>query len=76
MPVSMLEQKFSLKCAQCGALGVPLRVDSQTPHTIVLALRCTACASTWTAKGDLPVFLAWVKPDRRRKMPDGTRVVH
>ena len=58
--------EFSLKCHRCAKLGVPLRVDSQTPTTIVIALRCNQCSVEWIANGDLPVFLAWVKPDRRR----------
>jgi hypothetical protein len=67
MSVSTIEPKFSLKCRHCGAAGVPVRVESQTTTTLVLALRCNACAVDWTTEGDLPVFLAWVKPDRRRK---------
>jgi hypothetical protein len=71
MPLNVMEHKFSLKCRQCGATGVPVRVDSQTPTTIVLAVRCRSCALEWTAEGHLPVFLAWVKPDRRRRTSAG-----
>jgi hypothetical protein len=67
MSVSTVEPRFSLKCRHCSANGVPVRVESQTMTTIVLALRCSACAMEWTTQGDLPVFLAWVKPDRRRR---------
>jgi hypothetical protein len=66
MAVAVLEPTFSLKCRQCGDIGVPLRVESQTATTIALALRCETCAVDWTTQGDLPVFLAWVKRDRRR----------
>ncbi len=66
MAIGVIDPKFSLKCRQCGDIGVPLRVESQTATTIVLALRCGVCALEWTTQGDLPVFLAWVKPDRRR----------
>lgn len=66
MAVTVLEPRLSLKCRQCGGVGVPLRVESQTATTIALALRCETCALEWTTRGDLPVFLAWVKRDRRR----------
>ena len=66
MQAETIESRFSLKCRKCAGLGVPLRVDSQTPAIIVIALRCSQCQVEWVAKGDLPVFLAWVKPDRRR----------
>jgi hypothetical protein len=62
-----IEQRFSLKCRNCEGLGVPLRVDLQAPTILVLALRCRMCGVEWVAKGDLPVFLAWVKPDRRQR---------
>ena len=64
---AIIHRNFSLKCRQCAAVGVPVRVDSQTPETIVLALQCLTCGLEWLTQGDLPVFLAWVKPDRRRK---------
>jgi len=73
MRVAAIQRKFSLRCEQCEAIGVPLRVESQTESTIALALRCSACAREWTTRGDLPVFLAWVKPDRRRH--DASKVV-
>ena len=63
-------RKFSLTCQQCGVTGVPVRVESQTPSTIALAIRCDACGHDWRAEGDLPAFLAWVKPDRRRAVRD------
>jgi hypothetical protein len=75
MQAETTERKFSLKCRQCAGLGVPLRVESQTPTTIVLALRCCVCGVEWIAEGDLPVFLAWVKPDRRRS-PRYPRPIH
>jgi hypothetical protein len=74
MRVGTLERKFSLRCEQCDAIGVPLRVESQTESTLALALRCSACSREWTTQGDLPVFLAWVKPDRRRR--DASTAVH
>ena len=52
----------------------------------MLALRCSACALDWTTQGDLPVFLAWVKPDPRletatpstrslnARLPEGNRL--
>ena len=71
----MIEPKFSLKCRQCAGMGVPLRVDAHTPATITIALRCSQCQVEWLAKGDLPVFLAWAKPDRRRH-PRSEKQVH
>jgi hypothetical protein len=70
MSVSINEPRFSLRCRHCNATGVPVRVESQTMTTLVLAVRCSACESEWTTQGDLPVFLAWVKPDRRRRERD------
>lgn len=58
--------RFSLKCQQCGTTGTPVRVESQTEAIIVLSVECPACAHVWTVEGDLPAFMTWLKPDRRR----------
>ena len=68
MAIESITKLLSLKCARCGTAGVPLRVESQINTTVVLAFHCHACAIEWTAEAVLPVFLAWVKPDRRRRM--------
>ncbi len=59
-------KQFSLMCQQCGTTGAPVRVESQTETVIILAIKCGACTNQWTVAGDLPAFMAWLKPDRRR----------
>jgi hypothetical protein len=66
MRADAIESRFRLKCGTCAGLGVPSRVDLHTPAIITIALRCSQCQVEWIAKGDLPVFLAWVKPARER----------
>lgn len=66
MGTSTLNRTFSLKCPQCGTTGAPVRVESQTQAVIVLSIKCAACAREWTVEGDLPAFMTWLKPDRRR----------
>lgn len=68
MAIESITKLLSLKCARCGTAGVPLRVESQSNTTVVLAFRCQTCAVEWTTKADLPVFLARVKPDRRQRV--------
>lgn len=60
-------KQFSLICQQCGTTGAPVSVESQTETVIVLAIRCGACSHQWTVVGDLPAFMTWLKPDRRRQ---------
>lgn len=67
MGISTVNRTFSLTCQQCGATGAPVRVESQTPSVIVMSIRCDACAHEWTVEGDLPAFMTWLKPDRRRQ---------
>lgn len=73
MDIESIKNKSSFKCPQCGAAAAPLRVESQTDTAIVLALRCNTCAIEWTTEANLPVFVAWVKPDRRQRIrPSGS----
>ena len=70
MGTSTLNRTFSLKCQHCGTTGSPIRVESQTETTILLSIECPSCAHLWTVEGDLPAFLMWLKPDRRRAARD------
>lgn len=66
-----IQRKFSLTCPQCSLTGVPIRVESQTLTTLTMSVRCASCNKEWIADGDLPVFLTWVKRDRRRPAEGG-----
>ena len=64
---TMSRKQFSLICQQCSTTGAPVRVESQTETVIILTMRCGACRHEWTVAGDLPAFMTWLKPDRRRQ---------
>ena len=71
MAIEPIRKILSLKCERCSRAGAPLRVESQTNTTLVLAFHCQTCATEWTTEAVLPVFLAWVKPDRRQRIRPG-----